>query len=118
MLLSKKHGLNPTIEMCWLCNKDKGLLLFGRMKGDVAAPRKTVFNTEPCDECKEWQKKGIILISIRDGEEGSDNPYRTGGWCVVKAAYLKRVLEPGALKGILKQRYAFVGDSTWERLGL
>jgi hypothetical protein len=64
MKLSKKHGLNPSIETCFLCGKDKGVVLFGQMKNDSEAPKKVCLNSEPCSECKELMEKGIILISV------------------------------------------------------
>ena len=63
-------------------------------------------------------KDGIILISVRDGESGP-NPYRTGGWCVLKEAAVRKLIQPASLvNAIVKQRVAFVPDQVWELLGL
>lgn len=48
--LSKKHGLNPSIEVCPICGKDIGITLFGHIKGDKEAPR--YIQGDICDECK------------------------------------------------------------------
>ena len=84
--LSPKYGLNCAIPLCFFCNKAKNeILLPGRLPGDVEAPRNAVWDKKPCQECAGYMQQGIILISVKDGESGAgDNPYRTGGWCVVK----------------------------------
>lgn len=66
IVLSPQHGVNPSLELCFWCQKERGLVLFGRLKGDVEAPRKVTINKEPCDECKGHMEKGIVLISTRD----------------------------------------------------
>lgn len=50
IILSKKHGLNPSIEVCPICGKDIGITLFGYIKGDKEAPR--YIQGDICDECK------------------------------------------------------------------
>jgi hypothetical protein len=98
--------------------KDVGVALFGRMRGDQAAPRRVCLDHEPCDECKKLMEQGIILISVKDSDVGSDNPYRTGGWVVVKDEAIKRALKGDAGKGILASRIAFVPDLIWDAMGL
>jgi len=117
--LSEKHGVNPAIPRCYLCGEDKNeVVLFGKLKGDVEAPRNPVIDQEPCTTCKGYMEMGIILISVRD-EEG-DNPYRTGGWCVVKEVALERIgiQPPELLNDILKMRSAFIPDQLWDMIGL
>jgi hypothetical protein len=168
--LSEKHGVNPSIEQCFVCMKDVGVVLFGKVKGDQEAPRRVCFgpNSEPCDECKGYMKQGVILISVREpaerlhictdckhewlspvykAEESSNisgiqspncpscdsrnvaispgevedpkNPYRTGGWCVVREDFIKRAFQPEELVNqVLGSRMAFVGDETWDAMGL
>lgn len=45
--LSKKHGVNPSIEICAVCGKGIGVALLGRLKNDAEAPR------EVC-QCLTW----------------------------------------------------------------
>jgi hypothetical protein len=116
--LSRKYGVNPAVPKCFFCNRDKKeIILFGRMKDDVEAPHGKVIDKEPCAECKKWMEQGIILISVRDGEEG-DNPYRTGRWVVVKDEAIKRFNPPEFVEEVLKKRIAFVPDQVWTMLGL
>jgi hypothetical protein len=116
--LSPKHGVNPAIPLCYVCNEPKNmLLLVGRLPGDAEAPKHAVWDKEPCDKCKGYQQQGIILISVKDGEDG-DNPYRTGGWVVMTEDAVRRVLVGDIVEDICKKRMAFVPDTVWDALGL
>jgi len=117
--ISEKHGVNPSLSQCFFCMGDKNeLMLLGRLPGDVEAPRKAVYNHEPCDQCAKMMTMGVILISARDGEQGN-NPYRTGGWVVVKDEFITRnVTPPEHAERILKARMAFLPDAVWDALGL
>ncbi len=124
--LSEKYGVNPAVPICFLCGDDKnqvilaGLIRDKKTGEELEAPHKAAWDMEPCDKCKELQSKGVILISVRDGDDDSkDNPYRTGGWCVVADEGLKRVLPPGPLlDDVLRRRTAFVPDEVWDTIGL
>lgn len=120
--LSEQHGVNPSVEQCFTCMKDVGVLLFGKMKGDTEAPTRVCLghNSEPCDECKGHMEQGIILISVDEEKtEDMQNPWRTGGWVVVKEDFIKRVFQPEELvKDVLKRRMAFMPDDAWDLIGL
>jgi hypothetical protein len=62
-------------------------------------------------------KQGIILISVRDGEHGS-NPYRTGGWCVVKEEAFMKIFQGSAAVQAQQKRVAFIANSVWDEVGL
>lgn len=84
-----KYGLNPTVLQCYVCGEDKGVALLGAAyKGE--APRTMCVDKEPCDKCKEYMKQGSILIEVRDGEKGED-PFRTGGFWVLKKEAAERL---------------------------
>jgi len=90
-----------------LCNSD------GKMNRNMGC-----IDKEPCQKCQDYMEQGIILISVKDGEEG-DNPYRTGGWVVVKEEVIKRMASSEELAdNIIKSRVSFVDDETWNLLGL
>jgi hypothetical protein len=123
--LSDKHGVIPSVSKCYLCGKDKGLVLFGRLKNDEEAPRSAVYDKEPCDECKELQKLGVILISVRDGSSPEEEPVRTGEFAVVKDEAVLRIFgglfgEVGAeeAKRMVRSRAAFVEDEMWDLIEL
>lgn len=119
ILLSKKYGANPSIAICHICGEETGeIVLPGRLKGDVEAPRRAVWNKEPCKQCKGWMGQGIILISVRDGEAG-ENPYRTGKIAVVTEAAMRKVITTQDLADdIARKRVCFVPDTVWEQVGL
>jgi hypothetical protein len=74
--LSPKHGVNPSITHCECCGKEIGIAMFGRLKGDVEAPRDVAMGL--CDDCqKVIDQQGLMIIEVRDGETGNE-PYRTG----------------------------------------
>jgi hypothetical protein len=121
--LSPKHGVNPSLALCYLCQEETGdIILPGKLPDDAEAPRRAVWTREPCDKCKGWMDQGCIFISVRDGEPDHVNPYRTGGWVVLKTEAVERmreVVKPESLiDHILQARVAFLEDATWNALGL
>lgn len=48
--LSPKHGVNPSLMRCPICHKDMGIALFGKLKGDIEAPK--YVDGDLCDDCK------------------------------------------------------------------
>lgn len=112
--ISEKYGVNPSIPVCFFCGKEKNeIILAGRLSGDVEAPRKAVWDMNPCATCSEYMKMGIILISVKDGTD-KENPYRTGGWVVIKEDAAKNIFGDY----VLQKRVAFVEDDAWEKIGL
>ena len=119
--ISEKHGVNPGLEQCFYCMKDVGVALFGKLEDDAEAPRRICFGPgNACDECKGYMEQGVILISVDESRStDKDNPYRTGGWVVVRDKAIKRIIAPPELvRDVLKRRMAFVPDEAWDMLGL
>ena len=131
--LSKEHGVNPSISQCFFCLKDKNEIVLTGKAGERMAksmghedgrmPMSCVMNYEPCDECKGHMKQGVIIISIRDGDGGDENPYRTGGWWVVKDVFFERLLAADAIpeeliEAALTKRCIFFEDTACTALGL
>ena len=141
ILVSPQHGVNPVLSLCFLCmgaaevvllgrlSREKASQMFGKevakyLEGsdqDVKAPREALFNTSTvCDQCKSYMDQGVILISV-DPTKTTDmrNPYRSGGWLVMREEAVVRMLREGELlDSILEHRVAFVDDETWDGLGL
>lgn len=117
MRLSERHGVNPSISTCFYCGGDKNeLVLCGRLKNDEQAPMKVVYDKEPCDKCKEYMAMGIIVISVKDGETDKENPYRTGGWAVIREEVFNRI--PDGKKILNGSRVCFIEDAAWDIIGL
>jgi hypothetical protein len=131
--LDPKHGLNPSLMLCFFCQEPSGVALLGASGGKVSkalgmphddgqAPRQATYDMVPCAKCKELMGQGVILISVDESKsEDRSNPYRTGVWCVVKDDFLKRTMNEQAkelLEQILRLRVAFLPDDAWDKLGL
>ena len=94
--LSREHGVNPTIPICFWCGEEKGeIVLMGHIgdyrKGeDFKAPKHMVIDYEPCDKCKaEWEQGVAILeVSHTPMQEGqppiAEGAYPTGKMVVVR----------------------------------
>ena len=110
--LHREHGLNPTITVCFICGKDKNEIALLGAAYKEQAPMHMCINKEPCDECKKMMDMGVLLVSVRDGTD-HENPYRTGGMCVVKPEAAQRWFTT-----LGKGRMAFVEDTAWDQIGL
>lgn len=99
ILLSKEHGVNPSISTCLLCGKDVGIILFGRLEGDKEAPKKCCVG-ELCDECKEKLLADKELVILDD----------TGRYVIVSEEYLT----PEGRKLISNTRVLFVTSETFD----
>ena len=93
--LSKEHGINPSVDTCFICGKETNLVLFGTSYKDengktAEAPRK-VCTGQLCDDCqKVIDEGGIFFIAVKDGESGN-NPYRTGQISALKEEAVQRM---------------------------
>ena len=79
ILLSEKHGVNPSIDICFYCGESKGIILFGKLKGDAEAPRECCTSVEPCDKCKEKYNDYLLIVEKPSVEEDP-----TGRWFAIK----------------------------------
>lgn len=139
--LHSKYGVNPSMTACYFCNEPSEILLVGlRVKPfrdagidvspDGQMPRSVgVIDGRPCPKCEDFMKKGVLLISVRDDQEkeieGANtdrrlpNPYRSGGWVVVKDEFIRKAFSPVELQDqVLKKRFCFIPDKVWDMLGL
>ena len=80
--ISPKHGLNPTIPVCFWCGKQKNeIALMGHMKGDIEAPKNMVLDYVPCEECQSHMAMGVAVL------EASDHPNTEGQPPMQKGVY-------------------------------
>ena len=102
--ISPKHGLNPTIPVCFWCGKDKNeIALLGRIRektkrgSDIEAPRRMVIDYEPCDECKKMWESGIAVFEAQETPTMPNQPeiqkgiYPTGRLVVMTVEGADRV---------------------------
>ena len=121
LILSPKHGVNPTIPRCFYCGEEKNeLVLLGKLKGDAEAPKNVVLDTVPCDTCAGYMKQGIIVIQATDEDhQDTRNPNRTGLMVVVTEDAIKRIVSDAKiLASILEHRVTIMPKRVWEKLGL
>ncbi len=126
MLLSKEHGVNPSVSVCKVCGKDDGLVLFGAaIKGE--APRQHLSN-EPCKDCQdrfdlyldEKPNHFIILIVENLYEQHQLDRDPPSFWLYFKAAYftdletVKNVFKDDNLQ----QRKAVLSEATAKHIGI
>ena len=72
--ISKKHGLNPALEVCFWCGKECGIALCGHLKGDAEAPRRLCASLQPCNDCKKTFEQGVHIVEVTpDGERFGGN---------------------------------------------
>ena len=81
IILSKNHGLNPSMIKCFICGKEHSIALFGRLKGDAQAPREIV-DGSICPNCQKVIDDGNVFIIEVEKQEA--NPYRTGRLVAIK----------------------------------
>ena len=80
--ISPKHGLNPTIPVCFWCGKQKNeIALMGRMENDIEAPKNMVLDYVPCEECQNHMAMGVAVL------EASDCPHTEGQPPMQKGVY-------------------------------
>ena len=95
--LSRNHGVNPSVGVCFWCGSDSGeLLLLGALPQDAEAPRRMCVNYDPCEKCQAGINLGVWVVEVFDSPndcpddrkplmrtkmEGEAVP--TGRWCVM-----------------------------------
>lgn len=123
--LSPKFGVNPSMAVCFYCGQEKGdIVLPGRIrrKGtqeDVEAPRRAVWDDEPCAGCRAMMKQGIMMCEVDEARTTDiNNPHRTGCMVVITDEAAERIFEGEFRDRILKTRFCFVPTDVWDRLGI
>ena len=100
--VSKKHGLNPTMGICFFCNSPTGEIAFlGQLKDDAEASMYSILNYNPCNKCKELFDTGVPLVECTEKDlyrrvpftktsEGTE-VYPTGRYMVVTQEFVERL---------------------------
>ena len=93
--ISKEHGLNPSIDTCFICGKETNIILFGTgykdKNGKTAEAPMKICTGQLCDDCqKVIDDGGIFFIAVKDKESGN-NPWRTGQIAALKEEAVQRM---------------------------
>jgi hypothetical protein len=87
IILSEKHGVNPTMGVCFWCGEHTGeIALLGKLPNDAEAPKETVLNYEPCEKCQNAFNEGVLIIEVdhtADKPPLTDDHYPTGRFVVL-----------------------------------
>lgn len=85
--LSKQHGLNPTMNVCFFCGQNKNLIILGKLKNDAKAPNKILADYQPCKTCAEKIARGRLVLEVTTQDPGTvpiaPGAWPTGRWCVI-----------------------------------
>ena len=105
--LSPKHGVNPTMPICFWCEQEKNeIALLGLLPNDAGAPRHCVLDYEPCDACREKWDAGVVILEVTATNPHEIPPihsargdfYPTGRYMVFKPQALE---DPTLTQGIM-----------------
>jgi hypothetical protein len=119
--LSPKHGVNPTLGICYYCHHETGEVgLLGRLPDDREAPRHSVLDREPCARCRNAMERGVMIVERRPGEEERGAPILTTGnvWVMAEDAIRQMLKPPEFAEQVITNRMAFVTPETARIWGL
>jgi len=120
----KNDVFEVALTKCFICGEDNNIVINTRLTKHDADKIKEMhgkaINKEPCNQCKKYMKEGIIVISVDEEKSNGDldNPYRTGGWWVVKEDYIKRIVKKEFCDEVLKTRIMFMEDQICRDFGM
>jgi hypothetical protein len=117
------------LTKCYFCNEDSDILLNRRLNHKskfIQEAHGKIVSMDPCAKCAALMKQGIILITIDDKKSDSGwaheklpNPYRTGGWFVIRDEAIQRMIrQPELFLWAQKHRFMFIEHEAAERMGL
>lgn len=122
--LSEKHGVNPTIPVCFWCGNEKNeIALLGKLPNDAEAPMHAVLDFEPCEECRKKFDSGVTLFEVTDRPimEGQPpinrNLYLSGRYVVVKPEIIRVIINnPEFAEEIIKVKKGLIDREVFEQL--
>lgn len=123
--LHREHGVNPTMPVCFWCEKERGdiALLGAAYKGE--APRRMVLDYDPCDACLEQMQAGIVIIEIGPVDDkraplDRKNPASTptGRWALVKREAVQSWVSAALWAEIESAGKVLMTAEQWDMIGL
>ncbi len=134
------------LAKCFYC-LEAGDLLLHQCFRDLSEIDGKVIHMEPCSKCKEYMEQGIIFITIDSAKSDPNwhvtppdsklprvnqfgreipgsargfipNPFRTGGFAVVKEEAVRRFTTEPTLSTVLKHRWTFIEHEVAMHIGL
>lgn len=121
--LSPKHGLNPTMPICFFCGEEKGeIAILGKIdKADSEAPKHMILDYVPCKKCQEKMDLGVTLIGVTETAPDSrppigNNMYPTGRWAVLNPEVAKDFFIPEVLDDVMKKKKCLIDDEVLQNM--
>ncbi len=120
--ISEKHGVNPSMGVCFWCgNNDGTILLPGKLPGDAEAPHRMCATYEPCPKCAEKFSAGVHIIEAHetaqhDGHAALRGKYPTGRMVVIKREAVLRIFDPEMARAAIGCGKALMEPSCFEQL--
>lgn len=105
VILSDKHGLNPSIDKCLLCGEGHSIVLFGQLPNDEQAP-KEVCTGQVCKKCQDKLVEEEEHLFIEFDEQP------TGRYAKIPDKYLV----PQFVEENKNQRIFYVGTKMFDKL--
>lgn len=65
IILSDNYGLNASLEKCTLCDKHMHIILFGKLKDDMEAPKEVCLGNI-CEDCFKKLEEAKEILIIKD----------------------------------------------------
>jgi hypothetical protein len=123
------NTLGVALTKCFFCLGPGAIVMNTRLTEQLARSIESmhdkVLDMTPCSTCKGYMKQGIVLMTFDPDQSEPDwnkeripNPYRSGGFFVLKESAFKRLLTGSAVDFALKNRWIFVEHEVAEQLGL
>ena len=117
------NNFGVALIRCFFCGKDKGLIMNTLLTSKAAKAVKEcngkVIDLEPCNECKELMRQGVMLFEIEKvPDDPSQRPKRTGRMAVVKDSAFDNFPDEDFKKQVLERRFGFIQSELWELMGL
>jgi hypothetical protein len=84
-----KHGVNPTLGICFWCGEETGEIGLLGVNGGKEASMHSVLGYEPCDKCKESWNQGTPVLEANSTPNVDKQPifggaYPTGRYVVLR----------------------------------
>lgn len=118
------------LTRCYYCGESNEIILNRKLTKPMAAKVKEVdgkvLTMNPCTKCEEYMKEGVILITIDPyksdagwEKEAMPNPFRTGGFFVIKDdAFKDMINDSGLVEWGLDKRWMFIEHEVGVMWGL
>lgn len=106
LLLSEKHGVNPTMDICMICGEVHQLILLGKLPNDEEAP-KQVCTGQVCQKCidKLEEEKQRIYLEVKEN-------IPTGRYSKIPDEYIN----PEYLEQVKERRIIYLSTETFNNL--